>query len=99
MVLIQWNFLKAEDNFLKHGVLFEEAATVFFDPRRIEFFDNHHSRFEDRFWAIGKSDTGKLLLVVYTWRKSSVEKKEYYRVISARVVKKTKEIRLYDEGS
>ncbi len=99
MTLIQWDSLKSEINFKKHGVLFEEAATVFFDLRRVEFFDNFQSQLEDRFWVIGKSDTGKILLVIYVWRKSSVQKKEYYRIISARIVKKAKELRLYDERS
>ncbi len=97
MLLIQWDDRKSIINFEKHGVLFEEAATVFFDVNKVEFFDKLHSEFEDRFWVIGKSDTERLLYVVYSWRESSVEKKEYYRIISARVVRKKKEIRLYDE--
>lgn len=30
--LFEWNPKKAESNFKKHGIKFEEAATVFFDP-------------------------------------------------------------------
>ena len=87
MVLIQWDTRKSEINFKKHGVLFEEAATTFFDTKKVEFFDKLHSQFEDRFWVIGRSNTGRVLLVVYSWRKSSVQKKEYYRIISARIAK------------
>jgi uncharacterized DUF497 family protein len=98
MVLIQWNAGKSESNFEKHGVLFEEAASVFFDRNKVEFFDNLPSQIEDSFWVIGRSDKGQLLFVVYSWRKSRVEKKEYYRIISARIAKKA-ERRLFDERS
>ncbi len=38
-----WNEDKAASNLAKHGVAFEEAATIFEDPYFIEFFDPDHS--------------------------------------------------------
>lgn len=97
MVLIQWDTHKSQSNFNKHGVSFEEAATVLFDSEKVEFFDKNHSGNEDRFWIVGKSSIGRVLLVVYTWRRSSGQE-EYYRIISARIAKAS-ERRLYGEKS
>ncbi len=98
MVFFQWDPKKSESNFKKHGVLFEEAIEVFSDPRAIEFFDKTHSRSEDRFWIIGKSQDCRVLFVVYSVRRSNVEKEEYRRIISARSAKR-KEQALYDQRS
>ena len=38
-----WDEKKAEENFKNHGVAFEEAQEVFFDPNAIDFFDSGHS--------------------------------------------------------
>lgn len=35
----EWNPQKAEINFKKHGILFEEAKTVFDDPFYLDFYD------------------------------------------------------------
>ena len=44
----EWDPRKARDNRDKHGVAFDEAATVFKDPRAISMFDPDHSETEDR---------------------------------------------------
>lgn len=67
---------KAEINFSKHNVSFAEAESVFYDPRGIHIDDPHPN--EDRFVAIGLGGQGRLLVVVYTYRKLSI------RLISAR---------------
>jgi len=51
----EWDQVKAEANFLKHGVAFAEAATVFFDPLSITMPDPLHSGEEDRFVITGLS--------------------------------------------
>jgi len=38
-VLYEWNAAKAKANSQKHGVAFEEAATVFLDPLALTFPD------------------------------------------------------------
>lgn len=62
-----WDASKAEANFVKHGVRFEQAATVFLDPRAISIFDTDHSDDEDRWMTLGISATSGLLVVNHTF--------------------------------
>ena len=39
----EWDPQKAQSNQAKHGVRFEQAATVFRDPRAISTYDEEHS--------------------------------------------------------
>ena len=51
----EWDKNKAKQNLKKHGVSFEEAATVFGDPLSRTIADPLHSEVEDRFvihWRI-----------------------------------------------
>ncbi|MBV6321083.1 BrnT family toxin [Duganella violaceipulchra] len=75
----EWDQRKAAANLRKHGVSFDEAKTVFkdFDVRLIR--DEAHSNGEDRFFAIGFSQRGRLLFVCHCYRRS-----ETIRLISAR---------------
>ena len=84
----EWDAEKAALNFKKHGVRFETAALVFNDENRIEFFDDAHSDFEERYNTIGKVD--EILFVVYT------ERKFLTRIISARIATPS-ERRMYDD--
>jgi uncharacterized DUF497 family protein len=59
----EWDPIKAGDNLDRHGVAFDEAATVFKDPRAISIFDPDHSEIEDRWVAMGISEKGRLLIV------------------------------------
>ncbi|MFY9260878.1 MAG: BrnT family toxin [Gallionella sp.] len=43
MLKFKWDSAKAETNKLKHGVSFEEAASVFGDPLAYSFEDPDHS--------------------------------------------------------
>ena len=49
----EWDLNKARSNQSKHGVSFEEAATVFRDPKALSIFDDEHSIYEDRWVTIG----------------------------------------------
>ncbi|HEX9961432.1 MAG TPA: BrnT family toxin, partial [Pyrinomonadaceae bacterium] len=60
----EWNEEKAAANLKIHGVSFEEAIEVFFDPNAVEGFDSKHSIRENRFYIIGFSSR-RLLYVVY----------------------------------
>ena len=73
-----WNEEKAASNLAKHGVLFQEAATVFGDPLSDTFDDPDHSIEEHRFLIIGTSEQGKMLIVSHT------DDGETIRIISAR---------------
>lgn len=46
--MFSWDIRKAISNFEKHGVSFEEAATVFTDPEALEWEDLEHSTTERR---------------------------------------------------
>lgn len=54
-VKFEWDPKKSQIGFLKHGVRFEEAQTIFLDPRSIEVFDDEYGANEDRFIRIGIS--------------------------------------------
>jgi uncharacterized DUF497 family protein len=52
-VVFEWDPVKARANLRKHGVSFEEAATVFRDPLALTFADPDHWRGEEREITIG----------------------------------------------
>lgn len=87
----EWDENKAASNLTKHGVLFEEAKTVFEDPLYIDFYDPDHSEDEGRYLIVGESSQGRLLIVSYT------EKGDFIRIISAREVTRTEQ-KVYEEG-
>ena len=89
----EWDESKNRTNYRKHRVWFEEAQTVWADPRSVEFFDPEHSETEDRFLRIGYSTVGRLLLVVFCERRAG----GLIRVISARKAT-AKEGKTYEEG-
>ena len=43
-----WDPKKNAINKKKHGISFEQAIDVFYDERRLEFYDEEHSGDEDR---------------------------------------------------
>jgi uncharacterized protein len=86
----EWDQTKAAGNRRKHGVSFEEAATVFGDPLAVIFDDESHSTDEQREIIIGPSERSRLLLVCFTMRGETV------RIISARKATK-QEKRDYEE--
>ena len=74
----EWDAAKAARNIDFHGVSFVEAKSVFDDPWEVSAPDEQHSDLEERFIAVGLSDRGTVLTVVYTMRGDTV------RIISAR---------------
>jgi len=77
-VQFTWDPRKALANLQKHGVSFDEAATVFGDPLARIHDDPDHSVGESRELIIGRSAMGKLVLV------SFIERGEVLRIINAR---------------
>ena len=80
--MFEWDARKGAVNHTKHGVLFEEAATVFGDPNALDGPDLHHSERESRFLRLGRAATGRVLIVAYTVRRR--DHGERIRIISAR---------------
>lgn len=89
----EWDPAKAKANLKKHGVSFEQAVTVFRDPKAASIFDRDHDEEEDRWVTMGTSDPGTLV-VVHTFREAGVEE-FVVRVISARRATR-KEVRDYE---
>jgi len=77
-VRFEWDPEKAKKNLKKHGVSFEEAVTVFYDPLSATFDDPDHSVGEYRYITIGLSSRDRLLVVAHA------ERGESLRIINAR---------------
>jgi uncharacterized DUF497 family protein len=88
----EWDENKAKSNLAKHGVSFEEAATVFGDPLSITIPDPAHSQIENRSVILGNSHDRKLLVVVHTDRGDNI------RIISARRASRSERIN-YEEDA
>ena len=90
----EWDEAKNRTNQRKHGVSFAEAQSVFFDDQAVEFYDDEHSEWEDRFLMLGLSAKLRLLLVCHCVRHGG----SVIRIVSARKATK-KEQGLYPEGA
>lgn len=93
MLAFEWDEIKNKRNRAKHGVWFEEARTIFDDPKSQVFHDPEHSDEEDRFLILGMSSATRVLVVVHCYRESN----SLIRIISARKATK-KEVKFYEEG-
>lgn len=89
----EWDESKAKSNEKKHQVSFTEASSVFLDELAIEFYDDEHSEWEDRFLLLGLSDRLHLLLVCHCYREADGN----IRIISARKATKN-EVKYYPIG-
>ncbi len=69
----EWNPNKAKTNKAKHGISFEDAATVFKDSRALTLFDEKHSEYEDRWITLGLAASGRLLVVCHTYNEINAE--------------------------
>ena len=78
-----WDQNKAKANRKKHGIAFEDASTIFLDPRMISVFDTEHSEDEDSWATIGIDKNGILLVVVHTFQQLAADSCRI-RIISAR---------------
>jgi uncharacterized protein len=68
---------KAVANDKKHGIRFSDAEAVLFDPLALTCEDRS-AEGEQRFVSIGMDATGRVLVVIYTYRGEDI------RLISAR---------------
>jgi uncharacterized DUF497 family protein len=69
------NILK---NWIKHGVTAGECEEIFFNEPLLLIDDSQHSQTEKRYLALGKTNEGRILTVIFTIRKNKI------RIISAR---------------
>lgn len=85
MIAFEWDENKNTINKTKHGISFEEAKTVFYDPAALVIDDPDHSEVEDRFIILGLSAKTNLLVVCHCYRNND----ETIRIISARKATKS----------
>ncbi len=84
-----WNSANVEKIWSSHKVSPLECEQLFFNQPLIIADDTKHSQKEKRFYALGQTDTRRLLFVVLTLRKNLI------RVISARDMSR-KERKVYE---
>ena len=90
-VQFEWDPRKADANSRKHGVSFDEAASVFDDPLAITYADPDHSEDERRSVTFGYGATNRLLVVSHT------ERGDTWRIINARPATRSEQ-QIYEEG-
>ena len=91
--IIEWDVAKAEANYRKHGIRFEEAAWVFDDPLALSVQDRIENG-EQRWQTMGMVGGCLLLLVAHSVQAGEVE---VLRIISARRADR-KERKRYEQG-
>ena len=84
-----WDEGNLDKNWQKHGVGFWECEEVFLNRPLVVKSDHEHSRAELRYYALGQTESGRLLFVAFTIRKKLI------RPISARGMT-AKEQRIYE---
>jgi hypothetical protein len=87
----EWDASNATKIWERHEVAPGEAEQVFFNRPLVAAADLKHSGAEPRFLALGQTDAGRRLLVVFTFRRRQI------RVISAREMSR-RERREYDNA-
>jgi len=85
----EWDKGNIDKNWIKHGVSSSECEQIFFNRPLLIQNDIVHSELEERYYALGKTDTNRFLFVVFTIRNN------FIRVISARDMSR-KERRMYN---
>lgn len=89
----EWDSKKAKLNRRKHGVSFEQAATVFHDSGALSLYDEEHSGTEDRWITLGLSTVADFLVVHHTFQEVDKDRVQI-RVFSCRKATR-KEMRQY----
>ena len=94
MVRFIWDEKKNRANLKKHGVDFHDAVRAWYDPDRLDFFDEKHSSASEMRWIFLGAVAGIVLFVVET-----EPEEETVRIISARKALKHEEEVYYDNCS
>ena len=87
----EWNDGNLLKNAEKHGVTAGEYEQIFFNRPLIAGRDEKHSQKETRFFALGHTDSSRLLFIVFTIRNNGI------RVLSARKMNR-KERKVYEKS-
>jgi uncharacterized DUF497 family protein len=90
-VVYEWHAAKPKTNLQKHGVSFDDAATVFLDPLALSYPDPYHSSAEEREITIGRTAGHRVVFVSHCHRGNRL------RIITARRATR-RERSQYEEG-
>ena len=74
----EWDEGNVNKSWNKHKVYYKEAEEIFFDKNLTISQDIKHSKVEDRFQCLGKTNNNRLLFISFTLRRGRI------RVVSAR---------------
>lgn len=85
----EWDRGNQDKSYKKHGISPNECEEIFLDERLLVIPDLRHGEKEERFIAIGKTSSAKVLFCVFTMRGEKI------RVISARMANKKERV-LYE---
>ena len=94
MVRFLWDEEKNHANLKKHGVDFNDAVRAWYDPERLDFFDEEHSSGREIRWIFLGAVAGTVLFVVET-----EPDEETVRIISARRASKFEQETYYGNCS
>jgi uncharacterized DUF497 family protein len=83
-----WDIVKAKINIVKHGISFEIACGVFFDLNALEV-DVRVVQNEKRYLRLGKALDERVLVVVYTLRRSSYGEEKLELLVQGKLQKKS----------
>jgi uncharacterized DUF497 family protein len=89
-----WDTGNARKSTHKHGVSQAEAEQVFFNAPLLIVADEPHSQREERYHALGRTESGSLLHLTFTLRDDQTK----IRVISARPMSR-KERAIYAQAT
>ena len=87
----EWDEGNADKNWIKHRVSCSECEQIFFNRPLVVTNNAKHSQEEPRYYALGRTDTGRQLFAAFTIRGDLI------RVISARDMSR-RERRIYDRA-
>lgn len=79
----EWDYGNLSKNWEKHNVHHSEAEEIFFNDPLVVISDDLHSAHEARYYALGKTDAGRRLFIVFAKRNKKI------RIISARGMSKS----------
>ena len=91
-MIFEWDAGKAAGNLKKHGISFDDAATVFLDPLAVTYPDPDHSAEESREITIGRTMKQDLVFVSHCEGRA-----RRIRIISVRLATRA-EREQYEEG-
>jgi uncharacterized DUF497 family protein len=74
----EWDEGNSQKNWIRHGVNQTECEQLFLNQPLVVIEDTGHSNQEARYYALGQTDQGRRLFVVFTVRDINI------RIISAR---------------